>query len=136
MAALTEDRNTKRRTGDIRNLPAAAAVLLYAGALIARDANGRATPGAVATTLRGVGRCKDRVDNTGGAAGDLNVDVEVGVFQFANSAATDEITAADIGIDCYIVDDQTVARTDGGATRSIAGKVFDVDAQGVWVDFT
>lgn len=136
MAALTEDRNTKRRTGDIRSLPAAAAVLLYAGALIARDASGNATPGAVATTLRGVGRGKERVDNSSGAAGDLNVDIEVGVFQFTNSAAADEITAADIGNDCYIVDDQTVAKTDGTSTRSVAGKIFDVDAQGVWVEFT
>jgi hypothetical protein len=63
------------------------------------------------------------------------VDIEKGIFHFANSADTDEITTADIGSNCYIVDDQTVAKTDGTGTRSIAGEVFDVDAQGVWVDF-
>lgn len=135
MPALTEDRNTKRRTGDLINLAAAAAKKFFAGALAARDASGNATPGAVATTLRGVGRVKAQVDNSAGAAGDLSVDIERGVFQFANSAAADEITAADIGNDCYIVDDQTVAKTDGTATRSIAGKISDIDAQGVWVDF-
>jgi hypothetical protein len=39
-----------------------------------------------------------------------------------------------IGNDCYIVDDQTVAKTNGTATRSIAGKIRAVDAQGVWVE--
>lgn len=50
--------------------------------------------------------------------------VEVGSQKF---------TAADIGSDCYIVDDQTVAKTNGTNTRSVAGKIMDVDAQGVWV---
>lgn len=47
----------------------------------------------------------------------------------------DAIALADIGSDCYIVDDQTVAKTSGSATRSVAGKIFDVDAAGVWVNF-
>ena len=54
----------------------------------------------------------------------------------ANSAAADQITAADIGNDCYGVDDQTVAKTNGANTRSVAGKIYDVDAQGVWVKFS
>jgi hypothetical protein len=29
-----------------------------------------------------------------------------------------------------------VAKTNGGSTRSVAGKIFDVDAQGVWVKFS
>jgi len=135
MAVLTEDRNTPRRSGDNLTLSAAGAKKFFAGALCARDANGRATPGAVATTLLGVGRVRQFVDNSAGADDAVSVDIERGIFRFANSAAADEITAADIGGDCYIVDDQTVAKTDGTATRSVAGKVHDVDAQGVWVDF-
>ena len=53
----------------------------------------------------------------------------------AQVTAADAITLADIGKDCFIVDDQTVAKTDGAGTRSRAGRVFDVDADGVWVDF-
>ena len=45
------------------------------------------------------------------------------------------VQVPDIGKDCFIVDDQTVAKTNGANTRSRAGKVFDVDADGVWVDF-
>lgn len=135
MTALSKDRDTKARSGDTLNLGAAAAKTFYKGALVALDANGDATPGATATTLKGLGRCKAPVDNAAGQAGDKKVEIEKGVFRFANSAAADEITTAEIGADCYIVDDQTVAKTDGTATRSVAGKVFDVDAGGVWVDF-
>jgi len=134
MAALTTGRETARRSGDLLSLPAAAAKKFWAGALTARDASGNATPGATATTLLGMGRCRETVDNSAGAAGDLRVEIEKGIFPFGNSASTDLITAADIGNNCYIVDDQTVAKTNGSSTRSVAGKIFDVDAQGVWVD--
>jgi len=135
MAALTADRNTPRRDGESISLPVAASKKIYAGALVARDASGYATPGATATTLLGVGRAEAQADNSSGAAGAISVDVERGVFRFANSSGADEITRADIGGDCYIVDDQTVAKTNGTSTRSVAGKVFDVDSSGVWVRF-
>ena len=135
MAALTADRDTVERSGDKLSLPAAAAKKFYAGALGARDASGNATPGAEATTIRGVGRVAETVDNSGGSAGDLLVPIDKGIFRFGNSASGDLISRADIGNDCYIVDDQTVAKTNGSNTRSVAGKVFDVDALGVWVDF-
>lgn len=135
MAALTQDRSTPELLAPaVLELPVAAAVTLHAGALAALDANGRVTPGATATTLKGLGRVEERVDNSAGAAGAVTARVKRGVFRFANSAAADELTAADIGADCYIVDDQTVAKTDGTGTRSLAGKVWNVDAQGVWVD--
>lgn len=133
--ALTADRNTPSRAGEEVVLPAAAAKKFFAGSLVARDASGNATPGAVATTLLGAGRCAEYVDNSGGLAGDKSVRIEKGVFRFGNSAAADEITRAEIGTDCYIVDDQTVAKTNGTNTRSVAGKIFDVDADGVWVKF-
>jgi len=135
-AALTGDRDTPSRAGDELVLPAAAAKKFFAGSLAARDASGNATPGAVAATLLGAGRCAEFVDNSGGVAGDKTVRIEKGVFRFGNSADADQITRAEIGADCYIVDDQTVAKTNpGGNTRSVAGKVFDVDASGVWVKF-
>jgi len=133
MAALTADRNTPTRKSDLIELPAAAAKKFFAGALVALDANGRATPGATTTTLRGLGRCEAAVDNSAGAAGDVTVKIRRGGFRWNNSASGDLITAADIGTDCYIVDDQTVAKTNGTSTRSVAGKIVDVDALGVWV---
>lgn len=135
MAELTEDRNTPRRDGEILSLQVAADTVIFAGSLVARDSSGNATPGATATTLLGMGRAEHSADNTDGGAGDISIDIRKGVFRFGNSASADAIMRADIGNSCYIVDDQTVAKTDGTGTRSVAGAVFDVDTDGVWVKF-
>jgi hypothetical protein len=134
MTATTTDRNTGRRTGGQLVRKVAAAKVL-AGTIACLNAAGYAVGGSTATTLVADGVFQETVDNSGGAAGDLTVRVEKGIFQFANSAAGDAITIAEIGDDCYIVDNQTVAKTDGTGTRSKAGKIYDVDAQGVWVEF-
>lgn len=126
MAALAADRNTPRAEGVVKSLLMSAS-LIYAGALVCRNATGYATKGAVATTLIGVGRAEERVDNSAGAAGDKRIRVRTGIFQFANSASGDLITIADIGKPAYVVDDQTVAKTSGTNTRSIAGFVYDVE---------
>lgn len=133
--ALTEARLTPKRDGSRFSRPVAAGVTIHAGALVALTAAGLATPGAVATTLTGDGVAVADADNAGGGASAIAVEVEKSVFRFANSAAGDAITAADIGENAFIVDDETVAKTNGGATRSVAGKIVDVDAQGVWIDF-
>jgi len=133
--ALTADRDTKKRDGKTFNAPVAASSTIFAGALVARDASGNLVPGAVATTLKKAGRAKESVDNSAGSAGDLTCDYETGCFAYKNSASTDEITKADIGNDCYIVDDETVAKTSDTDSRSVAGQVVDVDAYGVWVLF-
>ena len=98
------------------------------------DASGNAVPGSTATTLTVRGVAQEQVDNRDGAAGDLRVETRRGVFPFANSASTDEITRADIGNSAYIVDDETVAKTNGTSTRSVAGVIRDVDDSGVWVE--
>ncbi|MDK3025573.1 hypothetical protein QO239_23545 [Cupriavidus taiwanensis] len=136
MPALTSDRNTTSRAGIDFEFPVAANTNIFAGAIVAIDsATSTATKGATATTLKAVGIAQERADNTGGAAGAIRVKVRRGLWHVANSAAADQITLADVGADCYLVDDQTVAKTHGTNTRSIAGKVRDVDATGVWVEF-
>lgn len=134
MAALTQGRDTPYRSGLVRTVKSDANVKVHEGALVVLAA-GFAKPGVTAIGLVAIGRAEQTVDNTGGAQGALDVRVRAGVFRFANSAAADAITAAEIGSDCYVVDDQTVAKTSATSTRSVAGKVFDVDANGVWVEF-
>lgn len=136
MAALTAPRNTIRRSGDTRELPVKAVTRIFLGSLVAVDTNGWAVPMATATTLRGLGRAEAPADNSAGGNGAIKVKVGALIYRFGNSSAGDLITAANIGADCYGVDDQTVAKTDGGGTRSIAGKIYDVDAAGVWVKFS
>ena len=131
--ALTQDRNTAQRQGDEFNHPIAAGIHIFAGSLLALDASGNAVPGTTATDLTAVGRAEEEVDNSAGSAGDLTVQARKGVFQFANDGT---IARVDIGGTAFIVDDETVADSDGGGTRSAAGKIVDIDADGVWVQFT
>lgn len=133
MTALAAGRTTPTRTGRDYRGPVAANVICYEGGIACRDASGNLTPGATATTLVTMGIFTGRADNTGGAAAAIEASYRPGIYRFDNSATTDDITKAEIGDDCYIVDDQTVAKTSGTNTRSVAGTVVDVDSLGVWV---
>lgn len=131
--ALTKDRNTQLKDGELISVPVGNAEAIFAGSLVAADATGYAVPGAVATTLTYLGRAEEYVDNSAGADGAKNVLVRRGkAFKWANSGA-DPVTQASLGKVCYIVDDETVAATNGANTRSAAGTVVGVDADGIWV---
>nr|WP_278437057.1 hypothetical protein [Brucella anthropi] len=136
MAALSKDRPTPKRSGDTREPGVKAGVVIFAGALTALDANGYLVPFAAAADLVVVGASQDHYDNRSGTDGAIRARVDAGIHRFDNSTGADEIKLTDIGADCFGVDDQTVAKTNGGDTRSVAGKIFDVDASGVWVKFS
>jgi len=121
------------REGGFLVLPVAEDTRIYAGALVAVNATGYAVPGATATDLKAAGRAEEQLDNLGGAAGAKSIKVRRGVFQFKNDAV-DPVGAAHVLDDCYIVDDETVAATDGTSSRSAAGKVLGIDPSGVWVE--
>lgn len=130
---LIADRNTVMK--DKKLIPAlvAAATKIYAGSLVAANAAGYATPGAVSPSLTYLGRAEEMVDNTAGANGALSVLVRrEEAFKWGNAAA-DAVTQASLGKPCYIYDDSQVALTSSNNTRSIAGIVLGVDADGVWV---
>jgi hypothetical protein len=133
MVALTQDRNTPRAEGDERTGLLGLNQSIFAGSILMRNAVGDLIEGAVATGSFGVGVAQERLAST--TAGVTPIRYRPGVHRFANSAAGDLIAKVDIGTVCYIVDDQTVAKTNGTNTRSPAGVVDSVDAQGVWVRF-
>jgi len=131
--ALTADRNTPMKDGELISVPLAASTKIFAGALVAANASGLAVPGAVATTLTYLGRAEESVDNSAGAASAKSVSVRRRkAFKWKNLGA-DPIVQADLGKTCYIVDDETVAKTNGTNTRSAAGTVVGIDSDGVWV---
>ncbi|WP_199026640.1 hypothetical protein [Ralstonia sp. ASV6] len=130
MTAATADRDTQRRIGTNFAFPMKGGTKIYTGTLVCLVA-GLAANGGTGVC---VGVAQETVDNTKGADGAVSINVRRGeVWRFDNSAAADQITLADVGADAYIVDDSTVAKTNGSNTRSIAGKIRDVDSQGVWV---
>ncbi|WP_437759492.1 hypothetical protein [Sorangium sp. So ce1389] len=99
---------------------------------MAKNASGYAVPASTSAGLIAVGVAQEPVTNSG-ADGSKLVLVHPGVFPFANSSAGDQITVADLYKVCYLVDDQTVAKTSGSGSRSIAGIVIAIDSAGVHV---
>jgi hypothetical protein len=93
---------------------------------------GLAAPGRTAVGLKPRGIARSEADNSTGAASAISVTCDKGIFALVNDAS---VLRTHIGGTAYIVDDQTVAATDGGGTRSPAGEIIDVDAVGVWVKF-
>ena len=135
MAALTQDRNTPEIAGAIIQIPVAAGVRIFAGALVCVDADGHAVPGGATTALRAIGRAEEQVDNRLGAAGAATVTIRRGIFKYANDAAL-PVPPGRLGALCYVQDDQTVRAYDTGeeATNVPAGRVVWIAADGVWVD--
>ena len=131
--ALTAERNTPYRVGKRVTLPVAGGEKIFAGSMVAQNnANSGLVTNAVAsgTTLQVIGRAASTVDNSAGTNGQKTIDIDVGVFGWANFGG---VSDANIGDICYVVDDQTVSVTNVGSSV-IAGVVFDVDGTYVWVD--
>lgn len=137
MTALAAERNTLEMAviGQeiaFRNFPMTAAVKIFKGSLVVLDASGNAKPGVTALSLTPVGRAEQTQDNTAGGAGALTINVQPGVFKFVN-LGTDLIAQANVGTNCFVTDDQTVSATSATNTKSVAGRVVQVDTDGVWV---
>lgn len=130
MAASSISLQVTRRTGLSFQFPLTAIKSLI-GCIAALNADNRLVLASDAAARRVVGLFVDEVDNSGGAAGDLNADVEAGCFKLANSA-TNAVTDAHIGLVCFVEDNQTVASAPG-TNAVVAGLVAKVDTDGVWV---
>ena len=140
MTFLTSARKRAAFMGEVRNHPLAAGAKVWGGALLMRNAAGYIVAGSVLTVSVlaggcGVGCAEASADNTGGAAVALRGDSKIGHFLFANSAAADLIDQAQVGKICYMVDDQTVAKTDASGARSRAGIVDSLEGSRIWVRF-
>lgn len=135
MTALTAARNTPQLGTDpvvpVLAVLMAASAKVYQGGIVCLSA-GYGQAAAPGLGLIALGRARTTVDNSTGSAGAKTVEVERGIFQFANG---DTIVQADVGKVCYLLDDQTVTKGDGGgAARCLAGRIFAVDSAGVWVE--
>lgn len=134
MTALTASRNAPRAEGDLLNYPAAAAKRFWKHSMVAVNAAGNLEPVTAAAGLTVVGVADRYADNTTGAAGAIRVEVRTGCYGMKNSADADAITGAHVGRVVFAVDDQTVALTDGGGTRSRAGTVKFLENGLVYVE--
>jgi hypothetical protein len=136
MTALTQGRALKSIEGRLFNYGVKADAVIYRGAILVVGSDGYAKPATTATGLVAVGIAREPVDATGFASGAKTVEVEEMTIGCKNSAGGDEITIADLGRTCYLVDDQTVAKTSGGGTRSVAGYVRKIESGLIYVEFS
>jgi len=138
MAALTADRKTNRKYVErlvCEDLLVAANTTIFDGAIAATNAAGDLIPASDTAGITVQGRAaKQMVNATGAAKAPAHfARVETGVFGYSTSGGS-AITKADIGKNCFILDDNTVVRTGGTANAIVAGTVDDVDSDGtVWV---
>ena len=134
----------------MRVYPVEANTNIYLGGIVVLDAAGNAVPASATTTtanaLKAIGRA-ERVQNgipgqnainNPGVAGAISIVARKGVFMFNQD---NSITAAQVGLQCFALDDNTVTATDraSGATvqqYAAAGQVVAIDPSGqAWVDF-
>lgn len=128
---ITEDRNTKTREGKYVNLAMAASTKIYAGQLVAVNAQGYAVPASDTAGLKVIGIADVAMDNSAGAAGDSNVVAHRAICKLAN-ATTNPVVQANIGSVVFVSDDVSVT---GTSTNSVvAGIALEIEEDGVWVD--
>jgi hypothetical protein len=133
MTAQSADRDPGLRSGGAVpeyfpvDLPVAASVVCYVGALAAVDTSGNARPGRTSASDKILGVFCKRVDNSAGLAGAKRTQgIRRGVFSFKN-AAVDALGAAHIGGDAYVHDDQTFGATSNTGARVKGGTFVGLD---------
>ncbi|WP_439604346.1 hypothetical protein [Shinella sp.] len=130
MTAMNAARQPVEMEGVYSSAPVKGATTILQGALAVME-SGLAVPGKTALNLIVLGVSEETVVNAG-ADGAAKVHTKRGVFKFFNLGA-DPVLVGDVGKDCYLVDDQTVAKGSGTNTRSVAGKIISVESDGVFV---
>lgn len=135
MTATTENRLTDEK-GDspiarvFPALPVAASTTIRHGVMVGINQSGYLVEVSADPTIRVLGRSEEYVDNSAGAAGAKTCKVKRGIFGWTNSATTLAVADAHVGRLCYAVDNQTVALRNPTGTYPVAGRVYDVDADG------
>jgi hypothetical protein len=132
LSALTSDLSTPCRLGRQYVHPLAAGVKAFSGGIAVLDTAGTCRPAVAAPGLTACGVFQETVDNLLGDAGAKVVRVEKGVFGFLTDGT---INRTHISREVYLLDDQTVAATDGSGTRSPAGVLDDFDGNHAWIRF-
>jgi hypothetical protein len=136
--------------GRMRVYPVEANTNIYLGGMVALNAAGNAVPASATTTvansLRVVGRAEyvkngipgQNAINNPGAAGAISITARKGVFLYATDGS---VGAAQLGLNCFALDDNTVTALDRASGASVqqyaaAGQVVAIDPSGqAWVDF-
>lgn len=129
---------TETRDGELMPIPLLAAAVILQGTFAVVDGTGH---GIASDDVGGadqicLGIWDHSAENTG-ANGDLLGLVRRNKQFLVRNSTVDPVTQADFGIQVYVEDNQTIAKTDGAGTRSLAGRFMGFDTQFddcVWVE--
>lgn len=136
MSALTSARSTWKRALSTVQLPLPTAYTAYAGGVACLDT---ASPGAVypaaaaSSTQIPVGVFVNTVANTSGANVNVTVELNVEVWcrNWDSVTGAGAVTISNLLQEVYMASDHEVTTTAG--SNSKAGRVWDVDGNGVWI---
>ena len=130
MSATTADRNTSTKDTNLFAFPVEADAVIPKGALVGGSSTGYAEDATSASPVI-LGVAEERVVNTGGSNGDLDITVRRGRVFLENSTSA-PVTQAHVGQVVHAEDNQTVSRP--GTSGPAVGVVESASADGVWVD--
>ncbi len=127
MSAATTARNTPERPGYPldQELPIKSGATLIVGCMANVDANGDLTDAADTPSERCAGNVQSINTTTGKAI------IRRGIHKYANGAS---ITAASLGVNATVGDNQTASLAGSTTNDVVAGKIVGVDTDGVWID--
>lgn len=138
MAATTVDRQTERKYVErylAEDALLAATTTIPNGVIVMANANGELLNGADVAAQTVVGVSVQRMVNAAGAAAKVTPKAKVaaGCFKFGTTGGS-AITAADVGKNAFLLDNQTVVRTGGTVNAIVVGQVDSIDPDGgIWV---
>lgn len=138
MAAATADRDTQEKIAAFsfdHGCLGTDSTQFYKGTQVGIDLSTGRLVNAIAADLnvQVVGCCSENRLTLAGASNTKRVQFRSGIFNYASGTAGEAIVEADRGQVCYVLDNQTVGLDGNTAANSIAGRIYDVDADGVWV---
>jgi hypothetical protein len=135
VAALSQKRILRQKQAKSMALPATAATYFQGSTVGWNTTTGRIEKAAASTTFLPIGfATSDTVIASNGDLLDVTLFRELLLVYFDNLAA-DPVVAADRGSLCFMASDHEVAHSDATNTRSVMGRVWEVDAlKGVGVE--
>jgi len=136
MSALTSNRSTWKRALPTVSLPLPTGYNAYEGGMACLDT---ANPGAVypgyvvSTTLIPIGKFTQQLLNTSGANVNVSVELNVEIWcrNWDSVTGAGAVTISNQLQEVYIASDHEVTTTSSGNSK--AGRVWDVNGDGIWV---
>jgi len=134
MTALSANRETARKEGDVKSFPVYIATAIYKGSLVMLNSTGYLIPGADTSGCKFAGVAMESVTAAEAVASGTKwcKVYRKGVFYFAAQA---DLTQAKVGDLMYVYDDQTIAIVGTTTNDVVCGKLVEYGSASLgWVD--